>query len=364
MTQPTPTGHPSTPSAASEQAKPTAANSAQPAASGSNAPAAGTSPANRLGLDYRAVPPRKLATPIVDVHTHVRSVEDAGLFMNVAALYGIWHIVSMTPLENVPALRERYPDRLSFIAIPQWREQETTPDFQARWLAELDTFRSYGARVCKFWSAPPMRGKHGITLQHAFLQPVIEKALDLGYSFMTHVGDPTEWFEPGGRYEDHAKFGNKREQFDQLEFFLEKVSPRPVIGAHFGGHVEDLAHLGALLDRYPHYHLDTSATKWIVRGVAQQPEAVREFVTKYQDRLLFGSDLVTGDQYDFDHYASRYWSHQMMWETPYRGECPIADPDAVAAPQLAGVDLPIEILRKLYVENAERLGVVGEGRIQ
>jgi hypothetical protein len=45
-----------------------------------------------------------------------------------------------------------------------------------------------------------------------------------------------------------------------------------------------------------------------------------------------------------------------MWETACRGESPIEDPDADDPPRLAGVDLPAEVLRKMYRENAVRLG--------
>jgi predicted TIM-barrel fold metal-dependent hydrolase len=325
-----------------------------------NAPTGPTrSPANRLELDYHDPPLRKVNVPVVDVHSHVKTVAEARLFFRVAAAYDVWHVVSMTPLPNVPALAEAYPDRVSFVAIPDWREKTFDDAFQQEWIDSLVTFRGYGAKICKFWSAPPMRANHGMTLDQPFMQPIIDRALDLGFLFMTHIADPTAWFAPGGRYEDHAKFGTKDEQYDQLEFFLEKVAPRPVIGAHMGGRIEELDRLTDLLERYPHYHLDTSATKWIVRGVAAQPERVRELMLRFQDRILFGSDLVTGDNYDYDHYASRYWTHQMLWETDYRGESPIEDPDANDPPQLAGVNLPQSALRKIYLENAERLGIVG-----
>jgi len=74
------------------------------------------------------------------------------------------------------------------------------------------------------------------------------------------------------------------------------------------------------------------------------------------DRILFGTDLVIDDKYDFDHYASRYWTHQMLWETPYRDESPIDDPDADQPPRLVGLDLPAPALSRLYWENAAELG--------
>jgi hypothetical protein len=120
--------------------------------------------------------------------------------------------------------------------------------------------------------------------------------------------------------------------------------------------VEDPDFLQGLLDRHANYVLDTSATKWIVREVARQPERVREFMIRNADRILFGSDLVASDKFrEFDHYASRYWAHLQMWETAYRGESPIEDPDAEQPPRLAGVDLPEDVLRALYIENAQRL---------
>ncbi len=316
------------------------------------------SPANRLRLDYRDVPPRKTTGPLVDVHTHLKAGDEARLFLEVAEAYGVGHVVTMAPLEHLPALRAAYPGRLSFIAIPNWRQMDRSPEFSRTWISDLGEFRELGARLCKFWVAPLLRGMYGLTLDHEFFTPVIERALELDFDFMVHVGDPALWFEPGARYADSAKYGTRRQQFDQLAWFLERVAPRVVIGAHMGGSVEDLDFLQELLDRYPNYHLDSSATKWIVREVATQPERAREFMILNQVRVLFGTDLVTDPQHSFDHYASRYWAHLKLWETPYRGESSIDDPDAPDPPMLNGLDLPVETLDRIYRGNAERLGLV------
>lgn len=311
--------------------------------------------ANRIGLDYRAAPPRRGSVKLIDVHTHVRSAADAGLFFEAAAWYGVERVLSMSPLENVDELRRSFGERIGFIAIPRWGQMKPEREFQQQWLADLAEFRRRGAKLCKFWMAPPMRERHGWTLRHEFLQPVIDRALELGFDFMTHIGDPSVWWRPGARYANTAVFGTKAEQFEQLEYFLERVRPRFVIGAHLGGSIEEPDFLQGLLDRHDNYFLDSSATKWIVREVARDPAAARQFVIRNAGRVLFGSDLVTGQDYDFDHYASRYWAHQMMWESDYRGESPIADPDADGPPRLAGLNLPIDVLTKMYRENAQRL---------
>ena len=316
------------------------------------------SPANRLGLDYRQVPPRKLSMPIIDAHTHVKHVDWAPAFLEAADAYGIANVVSMTPLEQVDPLRAAYPGRFEFIAIPNWRDQAMTESFRTQWMKNLETFRQKGARLCKFWMAPYLRGEHGLTLDHEFVRPVVRLALDLGFEFMVHVADPSLWWDKGGKYVDTAKFGTKRDQYPQLEWFLETVAPRTVIGAHMAGYIEYPEFLQSLLDRYPHLVLDCSATKWIVREVARRPDALRDFVLRNADRILFGSDIVVDEKYDFEHYASRYWAHLTMWETPYRGESPIEDPDAPDPPRLAGVDLPENVLRRFYRENAVALKLV------
>lgn len=317
------------------------------------------SPANRLGVDYRAAAPRRCAVPIVDVHTHIHAGPHVQPFREAAAAYGIAKFFSMTPLPQVNAVREMFGEQVEFIAIPNWKAFARTDEFRRAWIADLASFREQGARLCKFWMAPKMRKEHGLTVHHDFVKPVVWEAFELGYDFMIHVGDPSVWWRAGGPYADAVAFGTKDEQYPQLEWLLESVAPRLVIAAHMGGSVEELDRLGRLLDAFPNLVLDSSATKWMVREVSRQPDAVRRFLLGRADRVLFGSDLVVSEKFTtFDHYASRYWAHLHLWETAYSGESPIEDPDAEQPPQLRGCDLPAGVLAAMYAGNAVRLGLV------
>lgn len=317
---------------------------------------------NRLGLDYRHPPARRSRGPICDIHSHIHAGPQSLTFFEAARLYGVTRVYSMSPVDDLPTLRENFGQAIQFIAVPRWRDFGLTDGFRSRWIEELSVFREYGAPLCKFWMAPPMRQRHGLTVDHAFTRPVVEAARDLGYHFMIHVADPSVWWEPGARYADTSVFGTKDEQYPQLEWLCDFVAPRIVIAAHLGGSSEDFERLDGLLRRHPNLHLDTSATKWVVREVSRHPEAARDFLIRNAERVLFGSDLVaTPALLEFDHYASRYWAHQQLWESDYRGESPIADPDADGAPLLRGVNLPVETLRKIQWENAVRLGLASDG---
>lgn len=314
---------------------------------------ASVNPANRIGLNYRRGLERRVPDRVIDAHAHIRGLDDVALYFEVAELYGVDLTFSMSPLGEIRELKRRYPGRLEFIAVPNWSKQAATEEFQRSWMADLTAFREEGVRLCKFWMAPHMRQKHGLSLDHPFVKTVTRHAYDLGFHFMTHIADPSIWWKK--KYAGVDAIGSKDDQYRQLDGFFADYPDRVMIGAHMGGSVEELERLQGLLDRFPNYVIDTSATKWIVREVARTPDAVREFIIRNQDRVLFGSDIVVDKKYDFDHYASRYWSQQMMWESDYRGESPIEDPDGEDPPKLAGLNFPHEVLIKMYRTNAERL---------
>jgi hypothetical protein len=342
-------------------------------ASPSSSSPASPPPHNLTGVNYRDVPPHKVQAPggIMDVHNHTREPGLTRLLVEVAAAYGVTQFYTMCQLEHVVPLQTEFPGQFRFIAVPAWKPQMTFDDaFVADWHRRIEQFFEHGARMIKFHAAPGTCRRWGITLDDPRIKDIAKHAYDLGYHFMTHVGDPKAWFYGKGVYAD-GTYGTFSDQFAQLERMLERYPDRLHMGAHFGGSLEAIDALAKRLDRFPHYIIDMSATKWIARAVAEQSaQAVRDFIIAYQDRILFGSDLVVGEKYDWDHYASRYWVHQKTWESAERIASPIADPDggqgfnpatgafdrspADGIPRLQGVDLPPEVLLRLYRRNAER----------
>ncbi len=344
------------------------------------APPASPPPYNLLHLDYRRPPQRKIPIPagIIDAHTHCHGVEPTRTFLDAARAYGISQVWTMSPLEDVDPLRQAFPNTFRFIAIPKWQAGGPNEEFVSDWLRRLDAFYEKGARLFKLHMAPGTKHRWKLSLDHPLIQRVIDHAYQTGYHFMSHISDPKSWFSRQDKYADASQFGTFDEQFAPLDALLEKYPDRVHLGAHMGGSLEDLPALARRLDRFPRYIIDTSATKWITRAIAQQNTAdVRDFFVRYQDRIVFGTDLVINEKFSWDHYASRYWVHLKQWETAYYGAGPIEDPDwggigfpadqsgarspevppsgGVALPQLHGLDLPPDILLKLYRGNAERL---------
>jgi len=344
--------------------------------------------ANRLGLDYRAE--ARAFAPfepgLIDVHTHVNGQRAAGIWAEAADLYGVRMTYTQTQRNEAKAVARELGDKARFIAIPDYMSADRGHAFREGFLENMRWFHGeLGARIVKFWWAPRFRDYMNaetdadlMTYDNPWRLKAIDLARELGMMFMTHVGDPDTWFQT--TYADASRYGTKSQQYEGLERLLAQTRDIPWIAAHMGGWPENLPFLTAMLDKHPNLHLDTSATKWQVRELSRHPGAeLRAFFRKYQERIFFGSDIVTHDDHliandeasarfgaqlasnageAFDLYASRYWALRTLFETEYEAESPIADPDlmmvepethdAMSAPKLVGKAMARDDLDALY----------------
>lgn len=349
-------------------------------------------PANRLGLDFAAEASRLSPAPatIIDVHCHVNGPAAARIYRRAAELYGIGLSYSMTKLEEVERIRSILGERVRFIAVPNyWDQDDRHYHLGAGYLPRIESYHALGARIVKFWAAPRATeyaiemGEPGfMRLDAPHRVDAMQMAHELGMVFMVHVADPDTWFAT--RYADASTYGTKGQQYEPFERLLDEFD-QPWIAAHLGGWPEDLAFLSGLLERHPNLWLDTSATKWMVRELSRHSRAdLVGFLRRFAGRILFGSDVLTEDAHlapsddgnemlakagspkeAFDLYAGRYWALRTLFETSYEGESPIADPDLAMvdpdrygdldAPLLVGKSLPTDVLRALYHDAAHDL---------
>jgi hypothetical protein len=354
------------------------------------------SPANRFGLDYRAEAARlgPPPVPIIDIHSHLAGKAAVPIYDEVRRLFGVRQAYSMTQIAGAPAVRDAMGPDVRFIAFPSFGEPDKSRAMRQGFLEVIERFhREFGSRILKLWSSPRLRemfpgaaGTDLVEVDSEWRVRACELGTKLGMMFMVHIADPNTWFAT--RYKDPAVFRTKREQYEGLERMLDRFTS-PWIAAHMGGWPEDLSFLDGLLTRHPNLHLDTSATKWVIRELSRHPGAeVTAFFTKWRGRLFFGSDIVVTDDHvspakattspmadladspeaAFDLYASRYYALRTMFETSYDAESPIADPDLamtdpsrytpMSAPRLQGFSFVPNMLQELYAGAAER--VVGE----
>jgi hypothetical protein len=82
----------------------------------------------------------------------------------------------------------------------------------------------------------------------------------------------------------------------------------------------------------------------VIYEIGRQPRAGREFFIKYQDRILMGKDSYNQEEYHTyfrifetaDEYFPYYRNYHAFW-------------------RMYGMDLPDEVLKKVYYKNAIRV---------
>ena len=183
------------------------------------------------------------------------------------------------------------------------------------------------------------------------LNPIWEAAARLGVPVFIHTADPSEFYETidyhNERWLELALFPGRRVEEGSVPPFdsimaerdnLFKRNPKTTfIAAHMGWHGSDLARLGKLLD-LPNVYTEVGA---VLYDIGRQPRAAHDFFVKYQDKILFGKDSFQPGEYPYywrvfetrDDYFDYYRDYHAFWK-------------------LYGIDLPDEVLKKVYYKNA------------
>jgi predicted TIM-barrel fold metal-dependent hydrolase len=120
-----------------------------------------------------------------------------------------------------------------------------------------------------------------------------------------------------------------------------------VVGCHLGSDEDDLGRLARRLDAYPNFAVDTAArVRYFARG---DRDKAREFLTRYQDRVLYATDFTLRDGDPAAAAKALQARHDRDWEFFGRG-----DAMEYEGRQTRGLGLPEGVLRKVFRENALR----------
>ena len=306
-------------------------------------------------------PAWKYTGPIFDAHTHIRTIEDTTKMIAIEDEYGISKQIGIVhDEEGFQAAKEKYPDRIVFakyLSLRDIAQYNVEPV-----LDEVANLLDQGYSLAKTWFGPRWRDfienvPQGFRINHPKLEPIFQVLEDSGIPLIIHVSDPDTYYS--NQYRDSGKYGYKDQHLRELEDVLSRhlrlVFQVPHLGAQ--PEIHRLPNLSRWLDNYPNLLLDTASSRWMARELSKDVEKAREFMLKYSDRVLFGTDLFSG-RGDLDYFSGRYVAQRVLWETCERGT-PLPFPDADTVDSggtfINGLDLPQSVLRKLYWENANRV---------
>jgi len=305
--------------------------------------------------------------PFVDVHNHQDGdMPKAQLDKLVADMDGL-NLQVMVNLsggvgaelhQTVDNMKGHYPKRFLVFANIDFSKIDE-PDFGKKSAAQLASDVKYGATGLKIFKNLGMfvKDKSGkrVPTDDPRLDPIWDEAGALGIPVLIHTGEPMAFWLPMDRFNERwlelKQFPSRRRDSPEFASFEQTMAEQhnmfrkhpktTFIDAHLGWFGNDLARLGKLLDELPNVNTEVGA---VLHELGRQPRAARAFLIKYQDRVLFGKDIWE---------PSEYWAYFRTFETadeyfPYYRK-------RHAFWRLYGLDLPDEVLRKIYFKNALRI---------
>lgn len=305
---------------------------------------------------------------VIDAHSHDYALTDEEIreWVRTLDLCGIekTHVMHCSwigrTFEEVVARYAPYKDHFAF-----WCCFDYTGFGEADWaeraVARLEECRRLGAvgigeMVDKGLGdtyARPVSGD-GIHLDDPRLKPLIERCGELGMPISIHIAEPIWMYRPLDAHNDGLMNGANwavdtsaegcRDYEELMATFERAVAAYPgttFIACHYLNMNQDLDRLGSLLDKYPNLYVDLAGR---MGESAVTPRATRRFLIRYADRVLYGTDngmspamyrmtfrlLETDDEHIYNPDYGYHWSY-------------------------SGFDLPDDVLRKIYHDNAARL---------
>ncbi len=310
--------------------------------------------------------PTQARFPFIDVHSHQRNLTPEAVEQLIEQMNTI-NLEVMVNLsggsgerlkEVVEAMKGAYPGRFvvfanvdfSGIGEPGWGERaadQLRRDVEAG-AQGLKIFKNLGMFV------EDSEG-HRVPTDDPRIDAVWRTCAELGIPVLIHTGEPMSFWLPHDehnerwlelkmfprRKRDDVSFASFEQTLAEQHNLFRRHPETTFINAHLGWLGHDLGRLGELLDDFPNVVTGLGA---VLAELGRQPRAARAFLIEHQDRVLMGKDiwnpdefltyfrtLETADEY-FDYYRKRH-AHWKMY----------------------GLDLPDEVLRKIYYENAIRV---------
>lgn len=306
--------------------------------------------------------------PFIDVHNHQNSqemspeqVDEVAAAMdklNMAVMVNLSGSSGAEFQKGLANLTARHPNRFVQFANVDFTKIDE-PNFGENAARQLEQDVKNGARGLKVFKNLGMfvKDKNGKRVQtdDPRIDPVWAKCAELGIPVLIHVGEPMAFWQPWDRFNerwlelkqfpnrrrDSPEFASFEQTIGELHNVIRKHPKTTFINAHLGWLGNDLARLGKLMDEMPNMYTEIGA---VLHELGRQPKMAREFMIRHQDRVLFGKDIWEPTEYytyfrtleTADEYFPYYRKRHAFWS-------------------LYGLDLPDEVLKKVYYKNALRI---------
>ncbi len=304
--------------------------------------------------------------PFIDIHSHQRDMSAAalkGLIADMDALNeGIMVNLSGGSGERLKEMTQsigkNYANRFAVFANVDF-DNVGKPGWGEKAASQLELDVKAGAKGLKIFKNLGLNSKDSdgkrLAIDDPRLDPVWKKCAELGIPVLIHAADPKSFWDPMDGDNERwleLKTHSRRKRtdtdpapwqqiIDEQHRMFKKHPNTKFINAHMGWYANNLSKLGQFMDDMPNMSVEIGA---IIAELGRQPRTAKAFFIKYQDRILFGKDSWVPQEFPTyfrvletdDEYFPYYKKYHAFWA-------------------MYGLDLPDEVLKKVYYKNALNL---------
>ena len=308
----------------------------------------------------------KARYPVIDMHSHAyaKTAKEVDQWVKNMDSAGIQKTIILSDetgdsFDSVEARFARYPKRFEIWCGFDYTGYDE-PGWSQKAVKELEKCFKAGAKgvgelgdkgLGLFYSRPvPAWGMH---IDDPRMKPLLEKCAQLHMPVSIHVADPMWMYQPMDSTNDGmmnafkwkvdlTKKGilNHQQLINTLINAVKENHKTTFIACHLANCEYDLSILGKMFDQYPNLYADISAR---YEETAAIPNYVHAFYTKYQDRLVYGTDMG----YEFNMYKNTFRILETGDEHFYY--------DYAYHWPLYGLALSDIVLKKIYRDNALKI---------
>lgn len=318
----------------------------------------------------------------IDVHAHVmadgngfvdQAKKDNFRMLNVVVDLSRGEEFIKEQYDYCLAQKKRNPDEFEVVtsfSIQDWDD----PDFTKNTIAWLDKCFAEGAIAVKVWKNIGMvfRDKDDqlIMVDNPKLDTIFDHLASRKIPLFGHLGEPKNCWLPldemttnnDRRYfaehpeyhmYKHPELPSYEEQIAARDRMLEKHPDLVFMGAHMGSLEWSVDELAKRLDKFPNMCVDLAARMGqVFYQTIENREKVRTFFIKYQDRMLYATDLQD-DGEENENNMQKEMHKRWLQDWQFFVTDDIMGSDLVNE-EFKGLRLPKEVVDKIFSQNAKK----------
>ena len=164
---------------------------------------------------------------------------------------------------------------------------------------QINTLKKAGFDGIKIITGKPSYYKFTKTpFDNKIFRGFFKRLEETRFPLLFHVGDPVAYWDPNDTFSNlrgwncaKGGFVTFPELLRQVETVLKRNTKLTVIFAHFMFLAKDLDRVEGYFKKFPNFHVDMTPGTELYYDLSKDPAKTRKFFIKWQDRILYGTDL-------------------------------------------------------------------------